>query len=154
VRDALLALNDATLLFCVSMYLGTGWSLVLFSFPSRPSLTVSNYYDQFVPQVTRATRFFTVMTMVMIATAVVMLISEIRTAYVIAPIVVLAGVLVATGLTVKFILPLNRRMAAHLTDPDELGSVLDRWMRLNWVRVLLWTVQWSAMAAYFAVKSR
>ena len=152
MKDALLALNDSILLLCVSMYLGTGWSLVLFSFPARPRLTIDNYYDQFVPQVTAATRFFTWMTMVMIAAATIMVIAESRSWYVVAPAVVLAGVLAATGLTVKFILPYNRRMAAHIRDPAELAHVLDRWMALNRVRVSLWTVQWVAMAAFFAVK--
>jgi hypothetical protein len=69
VRSAPIVLNDLLLLACVSMYLGTGWSLVLFSFPIRPRLTVDTYYDQFVPQVTLATRFFTWMTTVMIAAA-------------------------------------------------------------------------------------
>ena len=57
-----LILDATLLLLCTSMYLGTGWSLVLFSFPSRSTLRVDNYYDQFVPPVQRATRFFTWMT--------------------------------------------------------------------------------------------
>lgn len=53
------------------MYFGTGWSLVLFWFPTGKELTVGNYYDQFVPQVTAATRFFTWMTTVMLASAAI-----------------------------------------------------------------------------------
>jgi len=71
--------------------LGTGWSLVLFSFPSRAQLTVDNYYEQFVPAVVRATRFFTWMTMVMMAAAIVLIVADWHTAYVIAPAVVLAA---------------------------------------------------------------
>jgi hypothetical protein len=40
---------------------------VLFSFPGRSRLTVDNYYDQFVPPVERATRFFTWWTVLMMA---------------------------------------------------------------------------------------
>jgi hypothetical protein len=150
VHSTLIVLNDVVLLACVSMYFGTGWSLVLFSFPTRPRLTVDNYYEQFVVQVKLATRFFTGMTTVMLAAAVVMLISEWGDRWW-APAIVLAGVVAATALTVWFIFPLNKRMQARITDPVELGETLDRWMALNRVRVALWTVQWLSMATYFGL---
>jgi hypothetical protein len=68
-------LDASVLLLCASMYLGTGWSLVLFSFPGRDKLTIDNYYDQFVPPVERATRFFTWWTVLMMAAAVVLIIA-------------------------------------------------------------------------------
>jgi hypothetical protein len=142
------------LLLCASMYLGTGWSLVLFSFPSRADLTVDNYYEQFVPPVERATRFFTWMTVVMIAAAIAMIVAERDGALVAAPAVSLAGVLAATGLTLRFIIPYNKRMAAPITDQGELQAVLGKWMLLNWIRVSLWTVQWLAIMVYFAWQVR
>jgi hypothetical protein len=33
------------------MYLGTGWPLILFSFPLASKLCLHNFYKQFVPQV-------------------------------------------------------------------------------------------------------
>jgi hypothetical protein len=132
-----LILDATLLLLCVSMYLGTGWSLVLFSFPSRSTLRVDNYYDQFVPPVQRATRFFTRMTTVMIAAAIVPIVADRSRGYVIAPAIVLAS-----------------RMAARITDERELQSVLGKWMFLNWIRVSLWTVQWFAIAGYFAFRLR
>ncbi|HEY8723601.1 MAG TPA: hypothetical protein VIL92_07040 [Gaiellaceae bacterium] len=149
-----LILDATLLLLCVSMYLGTGWSLVLFSFPSRSTLRVDNYYDQFVPPVQRATRFFTWMTTVMIAAAIVLIVADRSSAYVIAPAIVLASVIAATALTIKFIFPYNKRMAARITDERELQSVLGKWMLLNWIRVSLWTVQWFAIAGYFAFRLR
>ena len=149
-----LILDATLLLLCVSMYLGTGWSLVLFSFPSRSALHVDNYYDQFVPPVQRATRFFTWMTTVMIGAAIVLIVADRSSAYVIAPAIVLAGVVAATALTIKFIFPYNKRMAARITDEQELQSVLGKWMLLNWIRVSLWTVQWFAIAAWFALRLR
>ena len=149
-----LILDATLLLLCTSMYLGTGWSLVLFSFPSRSTLRVDNYYDQFVPPVQRATRFFTWMTTVMIAAAIVLVVADRSSAYVIAPAIVLAGVIAATALTIKFIFPYNKRMAARITDERELQSVLGKWMLLNWIRVSLWTVQWFAIAAWFAFRLR
>jgi len=149
-----LILDATLLLLCVSMYLGTGWSLVLFSFPGRSALRVDNYYDQFVPPVQRATRFFTWMTTVMIAAAIVLVVADRASAYVVAPAIVLAGVIAATALTIKFIFPYNKRMAARITDERELQSVIGKWMLLNWIRVSLWTVQWFAIAAWFALRLR
>jgi Mn2+/Fe2+ NRAMP family transporter len=154
LMSAWLICDASLLLLCTSMYLGTGWSLVLFSFPDASSLTVDNYYDQFVPPVTRATRFFTWMTTVMIAAAVVLIVAERHHAYVIAPAIVLAGVLVATGLTIKFIFPYNKRMAAGIHDEATLRSVVSKWLLLNWIRVSLWTVQWIALTTYFALHLR
>jgi hypothetical protein len=149
----LLTLNHSLLFLCTSIYLGTGWSLVLFSFPVAPSLTPDNYYMQFVPQVTAATKFLTWLTLLMIVLAIVMLVSEWRSGFRWVPIVVLLGVLAATGLTMKFLLPLNQEMAAGITDQARLGEVLTKWMSLNRVRVGMWTVQWLAMMTYFAVKT-
>jgi hypothetical protein len=153
MNSKLLVLNHSLLFLCTSMYLGTGWSLVLFSFPIAPELTPGNYYMQFVPQVTEATRFFTWMTMLMLVLAGVMLWSEWRTPSRWAPITVLLGVIAATGLTMAFILPYNAEMAAGITEQARLNEVLGRWMSLNRVRVGLWTVQWLAMMLYFAVKA-
>jgi hypothetical protein len=146
-------LNAALLLACVSMYFGTGWSLVLFSFPIAPRLTPDSYYLQFVPQVQAATRFFTGMTGVMLASGALMLWSEWRTGYRWVPAVTLAGIVAATGLTMAFIIPYNREMAAGITDAARLAEVLARWMTLNKVRVSLWTVQWLAMTWYFVHKA-
>jgi hypothetical protein len=152
--NELLIANDLLLFLCASMYLGTGWSLVLFQFPSRPQMTVESYYNQFVPQVTRATKFFTWMTVVMIATAIVMLVSDWGSWEMLAPVVVLAGVLAATGLTIWWIVPINKQLAAGVSGVDELQALLKRWMKLNTIRVGLWTVQWLALALYFGSKLR
>jgi len=145
-------LDASVLLLCASMYLGTGWSLVLFSFPGRSSLTVDNYYDQFVPPVERATRFFTWWTVLMMAVAVVLIVAEWHSWYVAAPVVVLLAVIAATALTVKFIFPYNKRMEARIRDPAELQLVLGKWIRLNWIRTSLWTVEWVAIAAWFGAR--
>lgn len=154
MKATLLTINHALLFLCVSMYFGTGWSLVLFSFPVASQLTVDNYYLQFVPQVTAATRFFTYMTMAMIAFCAVMLIAEWKTPFRWVPIVVLLAVLGATGLTMRWILPLNDIMAGGITDPARLTEILGRWLSLNRLRVGLWSVQWVTMMVYFAAALR
>jgi hypothetical protein len=149
----LFILNDLLLLLFVSMYLGTGWSLVLFSFPIAPKLTVDNYYMQFVPQVTAATRFFTVMTSLMLVSAAIMIVSLWGSALAWLPVIVIAAVIAATVMTVIWILPLNNQMSAGIKDPVQLNDIIGRWMALNRVRVGLWSVQWLAMAAFFGIKA-
>lgn len=151
-KKYLLGINHSLLFLCTSMYLGTGWSLILFSFPIAPELTPDNYYMQFVPQVTAATNFFTYMTVVMIVTALIMMIAERKSYLKWFPVGVLLGVIVATALTILFILPYNEQMSARIRDADVLSEVLNKWMNLNIVRVSLWTVQWLCMMGYFFVK--
>ncbi|WP_375759562.1 hypothetical protein [Corallococcus exercitus] len=143
-------LANACLLFlCTSMYLGTGWSLILFTFPIAPQLTVDNYYLQFVPQVQAATRFFTWMTAVMLLSAGVLAWRERKTALRWYPLGVLLAVVVATLLTRIYIFPYNDEMAAGITSPERLTEVLGAWMRMNRIRVGLWTVQWLLTLGYF-----
>lgn len=146
----LLMANNVFLLLCVSMYLGTGGSLVLFNFPIAPQLTPDTYYLPFVAPVHAATEFFTTMTQLMIASGIVMLISEWRSPTRWVPIVVLLAVGAATAVTIVWIFPLNAAMDSHIQDAAELKRVLDEWMRMNTVRTALWCVQWAAMAWYFA----
>lgn len=152
VIQAWLVTNNLFLSLCTSMYLGTGWSLALFSFPMASKLTPDNYYNQFVPQVTAATKFFTVMTTLMVASAIAMVIGEPSAWYRVLPGIVLAAVIAATVLTVVYILPDNRKMAAGISSQNELNTILRRWMFRNWIRVALWTVQWAAMAVWFGLK--
>jgi hypothetical protein len=152
MKDTWLAINHSFLFLCVSMYLGTGWSLLLFSFPVAQQLTVDNYHPQFVPQVTAATHFFTWMTALMSAAGLVMAVAEWGQPLRWVPIVVLLAIAAVTALTVVCIFPLNDAMAAHITDPAKLADVLARWMVLNKVRIGLWSVQWAAMMYYFARK--
>jgi hypothetical protein len=144
--------NVIFLLACVSMYFGTGWSLVLFSFPIAPKLTTATYYLQFVPQVQAATAFLTPMTIAMLVSAPVMIWTEWSTGYRWVPIVVLLAIIAATALTEKVIFPLNVEMADGITDQTRLTDILNRWMLCNRIRVWLWTIEWLAMAAYLWMK--
>jgi hypothetical protein len=145
-------LNACLLFLCASMYLGTGWSLVLFSFPIAPRLTVDNYYLQFVPQVTAATQFFTWMTGVMLVSAVGLFLAERKSPLRWYPAATFLSVVVATLLTRFLIFRYNEEMAAGIGDPTRLREVLSSWMATNRIRVGLWTVQWLAMMGYFAHK--
>ena len=150
MKKRLSLFNRVLLLACVSMYFGTGWSLVLFSFPIAPELTPDNYYNQFVPQVTSATTFFTYMTMAMLLSCLLFIIEEWKTKLKWYPIVVLILVITATLLTTTYILPYNEQMSAGITDPVQLQDILKKWMRLNTLRVSLWTLQWITMVLFFS----
>jgi hypothetical protein len=145
----LLLLNHIVLLLCCSIYLGTGVSLVLFQLPLEPQLTVANYYLIFVAPVTAATHFFTYMTIVMLICGLIMLATEWLSGLRWVPVVVLLGIIAATGLTVLVIIPLNDRLAARITDAAELKSVFHEWANLNRIRFALWIIQWTAMAYWF-----
>lgn len=153
MRQKVLILSAVFLFLCVSMYLGTGWSLVLFSFPSARDLTPENYHSHLVPPVEAATRFFTYMTGAMLLAALIVIVLEWKTRYRWWPILTVLAVIAATLLTTRGIFPLNKEMAAGITDAARLRAVLEPWMSLNRMRVALWTVQWFAMAAYFGLKA-
>ena len=112
------------------------------------------YYQQFVPPVLRATRFFTWMTIVMIAAAIILIAYERHSAYLVAPALVLVAVVAATGLTLRFIVPWNKQMESGIKDNSELQHVLGRWMFLNRIRVSLWTIEWLAITSWFALHLR
>jgi Domain of unknown function (DUF1772) len=149
--DVVYAINDTLLLLGASMYFGTGWSTELFTVPIYPQLTVENYALHFVPQIKRAVKFFFALATVMMITAVVMIVSEWGSWYILVPIVVLAAVVGSSLMTVRLIFPINRRLAEGVTDPQELKRLLGRWIRLNRFRLSLWTSEWVAMAVYFGL---
>lgn len=153
LKGKLLILNHAVLFLCTSMYLGTGGSLVLFSFPLAPQLTPDNYYLQFVPQIQAATEFFTTMSKLMLVTGFIMLFSEWKQSTRWVPIVTLLALIGTIVLTRQCIFPLNAEMASHIKDATHLHEVLNQWMFLNRIRVACWIVEWACMMWYFATWS-
>ncbi len=143
----------AFMLLFASMYLGTGWSLVLFSFPLAPRLTPETYALPFLEPIRNATRFFSIMTAAMLVAGAALIVGEADSEYLWVPIVYLAGVIGATLVTVLLIFPYNKELRAGVTDPDRLRVVLRKWMRLTVARVALWTMQWVAVALYFVLKA-
>lgn len=149
MKNILLKINKSFLFACVSMYFGTGWSLVFFSLPSADSLTPENYYEQFVPPINRATDFFTIMTILMIISAVIIIIEEWKSYRKWYPIGILLAVIAATVLTSVFIFPYNEQLTAGITSQAELQQILGTWENLHLVRMLFWTGEWVLMLLYF-----
>lgn len=144
---------ESLLFLCASLYLGTGWSIVLFTFPITKHFTVENYALHFVPQIRTGTWFFSAVTTVMLVTAAVMFWAHRRSRYRWFPVVVAASVCCAASLTMIFIFPINRAMSAGITDPAELAGHVARWKALHGVRMFFWTTNWVALMAYFALRT-
>ena len=96
-----------------------------------------------------ATQFYIWMTIVMLICGLIMLATEWLSGLRWVPVVVLLGVIVATGLTEIVILPLNDKLAAGIHDPAELKTVFREWANLNRIRFALWIIEWAAMAYWF-----
>ena len=144
-----LLLNNAILMLCCSIYLGTGVTLVFFQLPLEPLLTPDSYYLVFVKPVQLATQFFTWMTVVMLVTGFIMLLGEWFNGIRWVPLVVLGAVIASTALTILLIFDLNARLAEGVTDPAELKVLLGTWSDYNRIRAALWAVQWLAMMVWF-----
>ncbi len=145
----LLLLNNALLMLCCSIYLGTGVNLIFFQIPGEAALTPDNYQLVFVGPVQRATEFFTWMTIVMLITGSIMLVTEWFSGLRWVPVVVLGATIAATLLTTQVLFTYNDQLSLGITDPAELTAVFSKWTSANRIRVLLWVVEWTAMMAYF-----
>ena len=153
MKAAVSVLNASFLFWATAIYMGTGWSMWLFSFPIVPQLTPENYYYVFVPQVAYATKFFTPLTWIMMACSLLMLILEWKGGIRWVPVVVLLLVGIAGWVTVQFIFPYNREMTAGIHDQGQLQDILKHWTRLSTLRMWMWTVEWLAMMYYFGRKT-
>ncbi len=153
MKNKLLLLSYAVLFAGVSIYFGTGWSTVIFQFPTLPQLNVGNYYLHFVPQVAAATTFFTILVPLMCLICLVMIKAEWHTRFRWIPIVVLLAILAASSVTYFLIFPINREMAAHITDSQQLTTAISKWVQYTWYRVGLWSLEWVALMYYFAARA-
>lgn len=153
MKRKLLLFSYAVLFAGVSIYFGTGWSTVIFQFPTLPELNVSNYYLHFVPQVAAATTFFTILVPLMCIICLVMLKAEWRTRFRWVPIVVLVAIVAASSVTYFLIFPINKEMAARISDAQQLKTAIDKWVQYTWYRVVLWTIEWLTLMYYFAARA-
>lgn len=153
MKSKLLLISYAILFAGVSIYFGTGWSTVIFQFPTLPELNVSNYYLHFVPQVAAATTFFTILVPMMCIICLIMLKAEWRTRFRWVPIVVLIAIIAASSVTYFLIFPINKEMAARITDAQQLSTAISKWVQYTWYRVVLWSIEWIVMMYYFAARA-
>ncbi len=149
MKRILLALNHGYLFFGTTLYVGVLWALHFFWFPSWQHLAVDNYYDQFIPQTSTATRFFTIVVPLMLLTGAIMVWQEWSTRFRWYPIAALACLGTATIVGTLRIIPVNKILAGHITDQEQLTALLRRWMSLNDIRWVLLTLMWLVLMTYF-----
>jgi hypothetical protein len=149
MKNFLLVLNKAVLFACVSMFFGTGLSLILFSFPIAPYLTPSNYYYEFVPEVSGAVHFFTYMTILIMVCCIIFIIEKFKSPLKWYPIITLVLTIATTALTLIYIIPYNDLMEAGFKTNADLHAVLTKWMDLNYIRVSIWIGMWLSMMVYY-----
>lgn len=151
--DALRIIDATAMLLFASIYLGTGVTLVAFLFPIQSKLTPETYRVPFVEPVQAATRFFTVMTILMLVCSIVLVVLELGTWRWLLPAFYFAVTVLTTLLTTRGIFQYNRAMAAGITDPVELQATLTKWRQLNTYRASLWGVEWLAITAWFVERA-
>jgi hypothetical protein len=155
MKPKLLILNHAYLLFGTTVYVGVLWALHFFWYPSWQVMTLATVQDHFIKPTSAATRFFTVVVPLMFLANFVLIYTERRYKKTLIPaIVALAGVSTASYVGQVHIIPINKRIAAGLSDSDQLIGLLKQWMFLNDIRWVVMTAMWLAMVYYFVVKGR
>jgi len=152
MKRILLTVNNGYAMFGTTLYVGVLWALHFFWYPGWRKFKVDNYYDQFIPQTTAATKFFTVVVPLMYLALTVMGISERKTRQRWLP---LAGIATLTGATAVgqgLIIPINKILAQGITDQDQLDGYFQRWMRYNDIRGVLMTLMWGILMYFFMAK--
>lgn len=140
----------AGLLLMASIYLGAGFSLVVFQFPGAGSITPSTFPERMGDPIKRATLTFTIQSTLMLVGGVVLAVAEWdEGGYRYAPLAYVVATLAATAWTVLAIFSVNQRLRKADVDPAEFRRLLTVWMRLNVVRFLFWVAEWLAMAVWF-----
>jgi hypothetical protein len=153
MKAILYLINNACIFFGTTLYAGVLWSLHFFWFPSWTKLTVANYYDQFIPQTSTATRFFTVVVPIMFLCNAIMIKVEWKTRMRWASILALICVSGSTYVGQMHIIPINKILKGGIADQARLTDLLSQWMHLNDIRWVLMTVGWLTMMYYFGSKS-
>ncbi len=152
MKALLLTVNHTLLMFGTTMYVGVLWSLKFFWFPTWHKLTPANYYEQFVPQTTAATKFFTVVVPVMFLACVFMAIDEWKTRLRWLPIAAALTLGAATFVGAGQILPINKQLRAGITEQAQLTELMTKWISLNEFRFWALTVLWLLVMYYFIAK--
>lgn len=152
MRAKLLVVNHAYLFFGATLYAGVLWGLHFFWYPSWQSMTLDSVQAHFVLPTSAATRFFWVVVPLMFLANAVMIVTEWKTPLRWASLVALACVSTASFVGQELIIPINRQIAAGITDAGLLDQLLKRWMTLNDIRWVVMTLMWLTLMFYFVKK--
>jgi hypothetical protein len=154
MKPILLSLNLIMFWFGTTAYAGVLWALHFFWFPTWRTLRVENYYDQFIPQTTAATRFFTVVVSLMFLSLIIIIVHEWRTRLKWPALAAFLTLGAATFFGTLRILPINHKLKEGVTDQAQLTEMLNRWINLNETRFVLLTLLWIILVYYIFRKGR
>ncbi len=153
IKTKLFIINSAYIFFGATLYVGVLWALHFFWFPTWKNLMVENYYDQFIPQTTAATKFFTILVPIMFLSHLILCWQEWKTKLRWLAILALLALSGATYVGTMHIIPVNKILKQHITDQGRVTQLLEKWMMLNDIRMVLMTLAWATLMAYFGYKA-
>ena len=153
MRQTLLTINHVWWLAGATFYVGVLTTLRLFLYPTWTKLRPETAHDHFTISVQAATRFFLLAIPTWMVTAIVLIVTEWGDPLQWAAIIAFVGLLTTTFVGWFGIQPINRRIAAGVTDEHQLSALLKKWMRINDLRWASVIVMWGALCWYFVAKA-
>jgi len=148
----LLIVNNSYTFFVSSLHMGLMVSVLLFWYPSWVGLTLTTIHDNFGIPAKLATNLFVILIPINFLTCGIMIISEWKTNLKWPAIATLLGSFGSTAMAYFFLFPINNAIAAGLPTQAELTSTLQRWMRLNDIRVVFSASTWLAVLVFIQMK--
>ncbi len=149
-----ISLHFGILLGCVSIYMGVGWFMWVFSFPSAPLLTPENMGVVMLPQVAAATRLFTFLVTLMVVLEALLIWQVWRTPFRWHAILAILLLVAATAVHLIYLKPINDELAAHAPTLARLQELVVPWVSHNRIKVVLWNLEWLNLALALVRQSR
>ena len=153
MKSIWMVINNAYIFFGCTLYAGVLWALRFFWYPTWEVYTAGNYYDHFIPPTSAATRFFTIVVPLMFICHLIMIRAEWRTPMRWVAVAAMLCLVVSTFVGQMYIIPINKILATHIADNNEVARLLKEWMSLNDIRFIFMTLAWLLMMYYFGSKA-
>ena len=152
MKEVLLTINHVYLLVGATIYVGVLTTLRLFLYPGWDRLRPENMHDQFSAPIALAVRFFVIAIPTWMVANIILIVSEWGEPEVWLAVLAFLGLMGGSAVFWWGIRPINKEIAAGIDDPEQLTTVLRKWMKINNLRWLSVIVFWAATAAYFVAK--
>lgn len=139
-------------MFGASVYMGLWCALHIIWYPSWKNVTLDNVMGQFINPINYAITFFTILVSVMTVTNIILIIAEWKSKYRWLLIFNLLLLFIVTYLFKSTILPVINEIKAGLPSEAALTEKMTKWMFLNDIRWVFYSVIWSLFMFYFINK--
>lgn len=151
-KNILLDINNFILMFGASVYMGLWCALHVIWYPSWRAVKLDSVQDHFINPINHAITFFTILVCIMSVTNIVMIIAEWKTKFRWIAIINLILLFIVTYLFKSTILPVINEIAAGLPTQEALAEKMKKWMFLNDIRWVFYSVIWTLFMYYFLAK--